>query len=100
MGKKIKAKEYMNWGKTINDPAPLKALSVLVDRLAIKEYDKKGNLVYWQSTTDKEYNIIEKSLKALEVIKENVFLDEDGNIMPKNKGKTQEEADLLKEVLL
>lgn len=41
-----------------------------------------------------------KELKALGIIKENVFIDENGDIMPKNKGKTKEQIDLLKEVLL
>lgn len=48
--------------------SPLEALEKLVDRLAIKKYDENGNLIYWESTTDKEYNIIETALKRLEKI--------------------------------
>ena len=44
----------------------LEALNNLVERLAIKKYDDKGNLICWESTIDKEYNIIETALKRLE----------------------------------
>lgn len=47
----------------------LEALEKLVDKLAIKKYDENGNLIYWESTTDNEYTIIEKELKEYENLK-------------------------------
>ena len=38
--------------------------------------------------------------KVLMIIKDNVYLDVNGDIMPKNKSKTKEQIDLLKEVLV
>ena len=54
---------------------PLKALHSLVEIFATKKYDEKGNLIYWENILDTlskngEYRIIEKALKALEIIKD------------------------------
>lgn len=46
----------------------LEALRKIVDRLAIKKYNDKGELIYWQSTTDEEYQIIEVALKENEIL--------------------------------
>ena len=99
---------------------PLQALEKLVDRLAIKKYDENGNLIYWQSTTDNEYPIIEnalkkykvlqevhkdfvdkniKKLKALEIIKEKVLDMDYFNIIADNCNLTYQEYNLLMEVL-
>ncbi len=49
----------------------LEALEIIVDRLAIKKYDESGNLTYWKSTIDEEYQVIEKELKDVDEIMSN-----------------------------
>lgn len=51
------------------------ALESLVERLAVKKVDRSGNLVYWRSTTDTEYKVIESALNRLnELEKDNKSL--------------------------
>lgn len=79
----------MNKIKLIKD-----ALASLIDRLAIKEYDEDGDLVYWESTCDEEFFYIDVAIKALEIIKNRECLF---------KGlseTTQGEYELLKGVLI
>ncbi len=99
MSKKIKAKEYMNWNKTItkNELSPLEVLEDL-------RKDAKHHL-----------DIIEKSLKALEIIKETpifawyvtiykdayeMVADAKGFRTNNSVEELQEKFNLLKEVLL
>ena len=128
MSKKIKAEEYMNWDKTItNETTPLEAFGELKRQMGSWPYtrcDLSGGI--GQTTTflirdTKLYEIIETALKALEIIKEkrvnvDVFLirvkkDTDYKEYKRlcclykimtfsEKELTQEEYDLLKEVLL
>lgn len=85
----------------------LEALNIIVDKCAIKEYNKNGYLISWIGTTDKECIVIEKELKALELIKEHnivvAFLRTCPSVEFYNNAKidklSKEEFDLLKEVL-
>ena len=88
----------------------LEALNIIVDKCAIKEYNENGDLISWIGTTDKEYIVIEKELKALEIIKNkkvdtyalnvsNCLESYNNYAKWENSKLTQEEYSLLKEVL-
>ena len=100
--KKIKAEEYMNWDKTItkNELSPLEAFNKIKND-SYKTYEEECFC----------YEIVGKSLKALEIIKEkrcDIYLlmecerlehYNENDYLSSDQALTQEEFDLLKEVL-
>ena len=95
--KKIKAEEYMNYGKTITkELTPLEALEFIKQAPTI--YCGCGSDVYTRNPH--ECKIIEKALKALEIIKRYVQLEDDKvYTIGWEWNLTQEEYNLLKEIL-
>lgn len=69
----------------------LEALEKLVDRLAIKKYDESGNLIYWKSTADNEFHIIETELKRLEKYDNSHLV-----VLPRMSGKNSLADDYMK----